>query len=642
MQVGKEHTGKLFGLLLANSTLHDLVAPYYHAAYHVRWPPDRDSSDDDGDDTAGYDALSHGLSVLTLGSLYLPTVRRLQGLPPVRVGHYARFTRSFSVDRGPASLMATCKLHSRSIKMLNTLVALAIQKMANLESFTWDMPTGVSSEVFMALASLAHQTENRPCKLNHVWVRLHDSHPPESTSVTSSSSSSPSSSSSASPTLPPETDNVTASSAPPPYAATMLPPSHLGSSGLPTHSSWAEFFAPPVPPSTRARSRGLQVEFPTFSALPPLGSIAALDIDQVLYMDELALLIERSRPILKQLRLSVSSKAKNKDFVKIKGSQQTLYQYDPQARWPGASTIGDRRLGGVLGVVLARTYDLRKKHPHLVGNEQGRPSFATASEGPRDSSVAAGSSGRSCSQSGRRQASSSEAHSEPKVPTLPDSDDRLTLERLELCRIPLHTLLCVNALDWTVLTSLTILKCPRLDKLWVALRKQFRPTRATLPTGRAPGKRPSPRVIEYHLRLKAIHVDITSFSFMGFLKETLAPNSLEVLFLQDRRRRTSPPVPISDIFAGPIKRQHASLKKLLLDSSRSGKRLLARDHRRKYWALTSEMLLYVTSGRMSNLRELSVSLGQEQWVSIQYHLFSGPALRCVTSLPLFPPPRIKP
>ncbi len=58
--------------------------------------------------------------------------------------------------------------------MLGTLVALAVAKMANLETFVWDMPTGVLSDIFMALASLPDHHPANECKLERLWVRWHD------------------------------------------------------------------------------------------------------------------------------------------------------------------------------------------------------------------------------------------------------------------------------------------------------------------------------------------------------------------------------------------------------------------------------------------------------------------------------------
>lgn len=79
-------------------------------------------------------------------------------------------------------------INKESGKMLGTLVALAVAKMVNLETFIWDMPTGVLAEIFLALASLPDNFESGECHLERVWVRWHDN---SDTGVSSSSASSP-------------------------------------------------------------------------------------------------------------------------------------------------------------------------------------------------------------------------------------------------------------------------------------------------------------------------------------------------------------------------------------------------------------------------------------------------------------------
>jgi hypothetical protein len=58
--------------------------------------------------------------------------------------------------------------------MLGTLVALAVGRMRNLETFIWDMPTGVLRDVWLALGSLADREDGHECRLERVWVRWHD------------------------------------------------------------------------------------------------------------------------------------------------------------------------------------------------------------------------------------------------------------------------------------------------------------------------------------------------------------------------------------------------------------------------------------------------------------------------------------
>lgn len=634
-EVARPNEEDLLTLLLVNSTLHDLVIPYVYSAFNIVWP--------DADFFSigeQLDALTYGLSSLALGSRFARTMHRLQGLPPPRKqGSNARFIKTFKINNGPTKWVNDYSITNEAGMMLNTLVALALPKMANLESFKWDMPTGLSSNVFMALASLDDDCTG---KLDEVWVRWHDD-PPSSSSSSSSRI-------------------FHNGLAPPPHPGVQQPPP-----------------APPSPPSSNPESLGSQpssrllspyqrvaysesdVQYPTYSILPALRSIAALDVDQLSYLDELAVLIERSKSTLKELRVSIATKSASDDFTQIKGDQHGLRQYDPEARWPGESRIGDRRLGGVLGVILARVYDLRKNHPRPKKGEtdsDAKPSSsspipplmastsASADQGlepahqnpeatapltdpiPRQTASTL-NDGPAGSETTRKEAT---CVTSSKTGT--DVGYKLALESLELARLPLHTTLSTHAFDWTVMTTLTILGCDRQDRLWRALREQFRPTPPSRAPHRGPGGRQSKEAPTYHLKLKNIHVDVTTFALIHFLKETLAPNSLEVLFLHDRRRTSHPVVPIAPIFTGVVKRHHASLKKLLLDSSHPDRLLHHGDVRRMYWPLRREMILYVTSGRMGALRELSASIPPKEWHTVLQRLPNIPKLTALHILSL--------
>lgn len=61
-----------------------------------------------------------------------------------RGNHYPQYTRKFSLGNGPPDWIRDYYSWSEGGKMLGTLVALAIARMPNLESFTWSMPTGQS------------------------------------------------------------------------------------------------------------------------------------------------------------------------------------------------------------------------------------------------------------------------------------------------------------------------------------------------------------------------------------------------------------------------------------------------------------------------------------------------------------------
>ena len=549
-------------------------------------------------DSKSVDALTYGLSTLCIGSTFARTVtnsHRPPGRQSKLIDDHAQYTRKFSLGNGPSEWVAEYAVHKESGKMLGTLVAHAIARMKNLESFFWDMPTGVLSRVFEALASLGHQPDNE-CKLNRVWVRWHDNNqrPGESGVL--------------------DPNDIVNGTALVPQGSQLTPVGIM----LPLNA----VHPPPRPP---VRYSEYHCEYPTFSVLPPLKSLNVLDIDEIGYLDEMAVLIERSKDTLQELRVGISAKAANQAFAQT-WDGRGLKQIDHQARWPGESTIGDRRLGGVLGVLVGKIYDIRKVR--VQDKSAVDPPAAGSTPSTSTAAVHATVPAATPNQVIEEPLSSWES---PSTPSQKDGsaktrkpkkshvcharcrkrlEGKLKLQTLGLERIVLSLQVCRFAIDWSVLTSLTLLDCAQNDNFWKMLRKQFEPTAATT-IGIQTGKQPAAKApLEYHLALKTIHTDSVTMSLLLFIRETLAPNSLEVLFLQDRKR-TTPPLPLDTIFKLAIKRHRASLRKLLLDSSAkaSGDSI-----RWRQWALSTDTLLYITSGRMPNLRELAVSLQHKDWV----------------------------
>jgi len=216
----------------------------------------------------------------------------------------------------------------------------------------------------------------------------------------------------------------------------------------------------------------------------------------------------------------------------------------------------------------------------------------------------------------------SSRHSKVSLAERKKLDGKLKLQTLELERVALSLHVCRYAIDWTVMTAVTILDCPQHETLWKMLKRQHQPTPVAPGWGGSrTGKSAPPETpLQYHLKLKHIHTDATSPGLLSFIKETLAPNSLEVLFLQDRKRSHLPPqVTVSQIFKSAIKRHRSSLRKLLIDSSQrpnvQGSAAIENNTRWQQWVLPTDVVLYITSGRMSNLREFAGSLDYKDWVS---------------------------
>lgn len=574
-------------------------------------------------DSKSVDALTYGLSTLCLGSSFARTTRRLFNpeaphLAGFKGNEYAKYTRKFSIGNGPNDWVAEYMITKESGKMLGTLVALAVAKMVSLETFIWDMPTGVLSDIFMSLGSLPEHHDNNECKLDRVWIRWHDN-------SENASSPAPSNIAPMGPTF------VSASV---PVGSTLTPIGIL----LPDNAS----HPPSKGPISYAEHR---VEYPTFSVLPPLKSLTVLDIDELPYLDEIADLIARSAHRLQELRVGISAKAIHKDFAQT-WDGSNLQQVDHNARWPGESTIGERRLGGVLGVLVGKIYDIRRRTATKC-KEKVLPAASPSSGSATLSSTPVPSQGQMNDEEepptgtstpaavdGLQNGSGTEAAPErllfrPYRSAKATSagrkrlDGKLTLQTLELERVALSLHVCRYAIDWTVLTSVTILDCPQHETLWKMLKKQYQPTPVSSGWGVSTANKStvSSPPLQYSLQLKHIHTDAASVALISFIKETLAPNSLEVLFLQDRKRNSLPvQVTIEQIFKGAIKRHRSSLRKLLIDSSQrpsvQGVTTIENNTSRwQKWVLPTEMVLYITSGRMSNLKELAVSLDFKDWVS---------------------------
>jgi hypothetical protein len=620
----------LTALALTHSALHNLAIPHIYSRFDIVWPDAHATTDP----RTGVDALTYGLATLCMGDIFTDhslaqrftcmncgtqniaecnhALKAGQRRGERRLGNqYPQFTRKFSLGNGPADWVQEYLITKESGKMLGTLVALAVARMVNLETFVWDMPTGVLRDVWLALSSLQNRHPEHECRLERVWVRWHDNSDPAN--------------------LPP------AQASTPPASTTpqMLAGSTMTSIGwtIPTGSPSSAQGNPH--PLSYAQSR---VEYPTLSVLPPLRSLSVLDVDELDYLDEMSVLIAKSKDRLRELRVGISTKAMNRDFV-IAWDGPDLHQVDHKASWPGASTVGERRLGGVLGVLLGRVFDIRKKHkpkpdrkdwdavsspltsqpPHTQILLSSAPTQSNdvllnhIPEAPENSSFEEDWGGkentslneavlsdpgttlstdtepapnqadglnlnqqlditftapesaqsqvqfiaqsiadlqlddisqheivaepplRRSSSHTQRQSHFSEAQSIERERL----DGKLRLQTLELERVPLSVSVLQRAFDWSVLSNLTILDCAQHDRLWVMLRRHFQPS----PIGPVSSSKHGVS-LQYHLNLKKVHTDAASPALIAFLKETLAPNTLETLFLQDRKRTSTTSVTI--------------------------------------------------------------------------------------------------
>lgn len=654
------HTNDLTSLALCHSGLHQLAVPHIYSRFDIVWP----DSSTHAEPRSGVDALTYGLATLVMaeevfgesprqrkenqtnrfaangqGKATEMAVRRRRG------NHYAQYTKKFSLGNGPADWVQEYLISKEGGKMLGTLVALAVARMRSLETFVWDMPTGILRDVWLALSSLAERADGEDCRLEKVWVRWHDN----------SSADHP-------------------HAMPPPYVA--APP--------PLHSAIGNFNNPGLPAHIRLADLD-RVEHPSFSVLPPMRSLSVLDIDELAYLDEMAVLVGRSVDKLRELRVGLARHAMTRDWATV-WEGDNAQQVDRDNPTAGFLTIGEKRLGGVLGTLMGFVHDMRPKRvlptrprrqtpppPEVRIESPSRvaiPAMIVLAEAPNEP-LAAGAlasppptvlsptlsppgtgaafdtdpliaSSRCASPqpfpaegpsvipelAKLAPAVSPETIAELESPVEPHLQERLRLEVLEMERVPLSIPVLQRAIDWSTLTSLTILHCQHHEALWKTLKRSFCPTpksptyptprRSTNGSPRKSGKHSlasSDVEMQYHLNLKRVHTNTVSPALISFLKETLAPNSLEVLFLQEGRSYTST-VSVDAIYRGPLRRHRSSLKKVLIDSSEKGPDGHPTNSSRwRRWMLTRDILTFICSGRMSSLRELGMAIDYHDWVS---------------------------
>ena len=594
-----------------------------------------------------------------------------------RGNNYAQYTRKFSLGNGPRLWVQEYLITKEGGKMLGTLVALAVARMRNLETFIWDMPTGILRDVWLALSSLGdYEDDDQECRLERLWVRWHDNRFP----IGSESSN---------------------SSAQPPAPLPAIPPppnvAHISGTAV-SHMPHAALSVHQTVPSLPALDR---VEHPTFSVLPPLKSLSVLDIDELSYLDEMSVLIGVSKRKLRELRVGIAAHAQDRDWVAA-WDGEGIQQLDGQGS--SGTRTSDKRLGGILGILVGHVHDIRKRgNPSVQGMYSIKDDIveSAVSTGPSNAqtlendqptdpiSPSESSRNRPISPNDSKASSDGQenvmdpTHAVPEgslinrthtdlglsstgaetldmvqdqiAKTLPadlanDSalertsgslslkqnklqglSGKLQLEILELERVPLAVPALQAALDWTKLTSLTLLHCHNHEQLWKTLRRTFSPFTgskgddATAASGDFPEARGHSRSTHsitptYGLNLKKIHANAVSTSLIYFIKETLAPNSLEVLFLQEARTYGSG-VTVDAIYRGALRRHRSSLKKLLIDSSEKG----SDGHdtggsRWRRWLLSREILGYITSGRMISLRELGIAVDYKDWVRMNWIL----------------------
>lgn len=598
------------------------MIPIIYSRFSIVWP-----TDDGPPDSDAVDALTYGLATLVTGEdlfnkrhpsqktagwgycqhckcEHCREARFKSEKHPVkkvrRGNHYAQYTRSFCIGNGPQENVKEYHIKREGGKMLGTLSALAVARMPNLEKFKWDMPTGIVRDIW---ASLSYATT----QLETVWVRFHDNRL-GNTEIGSSV------------TLP------------------------VSQAPLPTVEPVSQM-SPSRPSLELGENRASQlelsygrIEHPSFSILPPLKKLSVLDIDELAYAEEMSVLIEKSLEILRELRISIA-----------------LY-VSKTARWLQPTNVAEF-FGGVdvTELIFSKVNSEflregshttpRYSSPMRSSGQAGLRGLPRLLNGITPFTVAS----RSDTDLGGRPLAvqiQSSAKIDPITQTVPTQEafkaKRLRVQTLELERLPLNATVLQNAIDWSWITNLTLLHCGNHEQLWKSLRKSYSPRLSSPVFRRDFSPVSSDEVIEtlsrsklhsftpkswqdvsgYRLNLKKIHTDTVSLALIVFLKESLAPNSLEELFLQDGRDYSSN-VKLDAIFQGPIRRHRGSLTKVMIDSAigMAGK---PRNQQRRKWMLNAELLAFITSGKMNSLQELAISLDYKDWVCcfLEYDILS--------------------
>ncbi|KAA8899622.1 hypothetical protein FN846DRAFT_960138 [Sphaerosporella brunnea] len=613
------HTNDLTNLCLTCRCLHSLAVGQIYSRFDIVWPDAAATGD-----RVGVDALTHGLATLT-------NVTR-------RGNDHARWVKKFSLGNGPPEWVNEYNINKEGGKMLGTLVNLAITRMESLETFSWDMPTGILRDVFMTLHDLNG-------KLKNVHVRFHDNR---------------------------ET----------------------------------------TPPSSQDPSR--RVETPTFKGFKGLRSLSVLDIDERQYVEEMSHAIEESADKLKELRVGLAEHISQDRWVRDWEELELASTHSTSEKRGGV-------LGLLFGRTVNLEEGRRRRcshRPETLGTEIANAAVETAeavvvasgatvvpvnmTDGSDDANTAAdsqvtlpagninvetedaalsldGSFVEVPSPTITSTSSAPPVLTSPNPPTIPGqvpvsetktlktneleaeskASRQLKLETLALERVPISVSILVNtkAIDWTVLSNLTIVNCFNHDRLFKALRRKFSPYPAptqnslSLPSSPLPGKhshlhnssshrakslvQPVPSAGDYKIRLKKLHTDCITPVLIAFIRDTLPPNSLEILFLQETNHDST--VTMENIYRGAIRRHKGSLKKLLVESKHQDDLPPGTPLK---WTFSMEHLAFISSGKMPNLRELGMSLEYQHFHYFLTRLPHMPQLRSLYLTRIRDPPHI--
>ena len=605
----------------------------------------------------------------------VPNLRPANGAGRPRRGNlFSQYTRKFSLGNGPADWVQEYLISKEGGKMLGTLIALTIANMPNLETLIWDMPTGVVREVWHALASLGQRRPGYQSRLEKVWVRLHDNREviaslPANPNSTSSTPAVPVPSSSA---------NTAASETLGTVDLSYKRVEHPNFSILPALKSFSVLEVDELAYleeisilicNSRDSLRELRIGLSNYFASIVAQLTATSDTPELhrravdCYNDGgvLGLVMKdihdcrkpikaptvvtevptEAKALLEEAQAAASMKLNSLftlPFSTISVSD-AISNVAASVALPDSSEEGDAdrfedktiQTASLVGDVPAPTLPVlppslfssapigdplkqAQRAPQPPGLQVVNPSYGESAPSLAGNACA-GQEWTTCTAH-----SGEEVHRQRRP---------LRLETFELEKVPLSVNVLQQTIDWSVLTSLTLLDCGDHERLWKSLRRTYSPRSTSLIGASSLGalarqsrnssfmrasssKLDTTSAPEYRLKLKRIHTDNVSHALISFLKESLAPNTLEWMLLQEHGQYISP-VTVEAIYRGPLRYHRSSLKKVLIDSSD----LITergRSTKWKKWMLNHDILTFITSGKMSCLRELGMSLDHRDWV----------------------------
>lgn len=589
-------------------SLHHLAVPQIYSRFDIVWP---DAVT--GGDRVGVDALTHGLATLTNVT--------------ARGNNHARWVKKFSLGNGPKEWVSEYNINKEGGKMLGTLVNLAIARMQALETFSWDMPTGILRDVFMSLHDLNDTLKN-------VHVRFHDNkdtHPPTSQDPSRRVET---------PTFKGFTGLRSLS------VLDVDEPQYLEEMSYAVEASVDSLreLKIGVGENTTALRRWIRDSddlenngASSGSQDDVVGGILGIIFQRIVNLED----NWRKRKTSKSEETSTSvsdiatAAVETAEAVVMTSAAPAAVYLNPvdvsagvdgvaagePATLVDIATVGDEavELASDDTVVELTLQDgIDDDEPTLpneilvdISTPDTESAEDTPTPAPKELIV-------------RTEVTKVKTYEESQPPA------QLKLTTLALERVPISVSILVNThtIDWTLLQNLTILNCFHHERLWKALKRRFTPfanhtshaslssshlkngIHTTLTSSRRSG--PPAKNSDYKMRLKKLHTDCVTPVLISFIKETLPPNSLEILFLQEKNNQTN--VQMDSIFTA-IKRHRRSLKKLLVDSESDEMGDPGLNYK---WTFTKEQLAFVSSGRMPNLKEFGLTTEYKDWVSDQY------------------------